>query len=63
MQIIQAPSGDPDRIFYVRKRSVEGEVDKNFSINIQTIQMIAKEARLPNTAIENHHPELFEAIA
>jgi hypothetical protein len=25
--------------------------------------MIAKEARLPNTAIENHHPELFEAIA
>jgi hypothetical protein len=35
----------------------------NLSVNIQTIQMIAKEANLPMSAIETLHPDLIDAIA
>ena len=63
LQVIQAPSGDPDSVFIVRQRTQEGEIVMNYAINIQTIQMIAKEANLPMTAIETHHPDLFDSIA
>ena len=63
LQVIHAPSGDPDSVFFVRQRTPEGDVIMNLSVNIQTIQMIAKEANLPMSAIETLHPDLIDAIA
>lgn len=34
LQVIHAPSGDPDSVFFVRQRTQDGECVMNLSINI-----------------------------
>jgi hypothetical protein len=52
LQVLRAPSGDPDNIFIIKQCNQEGEVLMSQSINIETVQEIAKAAKLPMESIE-----------